>query len=46
MADKLIYEDQKDALSLMTIIKEKRCGKIKASACAYGRKQDADQKMK
>ena len=37
--DKLTPEMKKEALSLITIIKEKRIGIIKARACADGRKQ-------
>ena len=36
----MLSENQKkEALNLITIVKEKRCGKIKGRACADGRKQ-------
>ena len=37
--DSISKEVKKEALNLITMIKEKRCGKIKARACADGRKQ-------
>ena len=37
--DKLPAEAKREALSLITMIKEKRDGKVKARACADGRKQ-------
>ena len=37
--DKLTKEQKRDAANFITIIKEKRCGKIKGSACADGQKQ-------
>ena len=35
----LSYLQKKESLNLITIIKKKRCGKIKARVCANGRKQ-------
>ena len=39
MASELTVRQKKDALNLITMVKEKRCGKIKGRACADGRKQ-------
>ena len=39
MASKLTAEQRKEPLQLITMIKEKRCGKVKARACVDGRKQ-------
>ena len=39
MANKLTAEQKKEALQLITMIKEKRRGKLKARACVDGRKQ-------
>ena len=36
---KLSKKDKMEALNLITMIKQKRCGKIKGRACADGRKQ-------
>lgn len=38
-ANDLTSQQQKDALNLITVVKEKRCGKIKGRAVADGRKQ-------
>jgi hypothetical protein len=38
-ADTLTRQQKYDALNLITMVKEKRCGKIKGRACADGRKQ-------
>ena len=38
-ANKLTFEQRKEALQLITMIRERRCGKVKARACADGRKQ-------
>ena len=38
-ANKLSLEQKREALNLITIVKEKRCGKVKGRACADGRKQ-------
>ena len=35
---KLLAEVKKEALNLITMIREKRCGKIKSRACANGMK--------
>ena len=37
--NKLSYNDKKEALNLITMVKQKRNGKIKGRACADGRKQ-------
>ena len=39
MVSDLSVEQRKEALHLITMIKEKRCGKIKARACVDGRRQ-------
>jgi hypothetical protein len=39
MADKLTPAQRKEALQIITMIKEKRYGKVKARACVDGRKQ-------
>ena len=39
LATKLSKKAKKEALNLITMIKQKRCGKIKGRACADGRKQ-------
>ena len=38
-ANQLTFEQRKEALQLITMIREKRCGKVKARACADGKKQ-------
>ena len=38
-ASKLSYREKKKALKLLTKVKQKRCGRIKARGCADGRKQ-------
>lgn len=38
-ANHLTIKQKHDALNLITLVKEKRCGKIKGRACADGRKQ-------
>ena len=38
-ANKLTKKQKSDALTLLTMIKQKRCGKIKGRECADGRKQ-------
>ena len=38
-ASSLTKQQKYDALNLLTMIKQKRCGKIKGRACADGRKQ-------
>jgi hypothetical protein len=35
----LSHQEKANALNLITMVKEKRCGKIKGRACADGRKQ-------
>jgi len=37
--DSLSFEQKKEALELITLIKLKRCGKVKGRACANGKKQ-------
>ena len=37
--NKLSYNDKKEALNLITMVKQKRDGKIKGRACTDGRKQ-------
>ena len=39
MVRDLTYEQRKETLHLITMINEKRCGKVKARACVDGRKQ-------
>ena len=39
LSKNLTNEQRKEALHLITMIKEKRCGKIKARACVDGRRQ-------
>ena len=39
MAESLTPKHRKEALQLITMIKEKRCGKVEAKACLDGRKQ-------
>ena len=38
MVKDLTYKQRKEALNLITMIKEKRCGKVKARACVDGGK--------
>ena len=38
-ANKLTTKQKSEALELLTLIKKKRCGKIKGRVCANGRKQ-------
>ena len=35
----LAKKQKKDAISVLMLLKEKRCGKVKGSACVHGRKQ-------
>ena len=37
--NKLSHRQKRDALELLTLIKKKRCGKIKGCVCANGKKQ-------
>ena len=39
MSNTLTSEQRKNALQIITMIKEKWCGKVKAMACVDGRKQ-------